>query len=200
MDELQAKLKELDETHISDLKLIQEQHDQTGKKAKESGDKQLEAANTVIPGWKEVSKTIDELIKDYDRLSGTAGLVSSTLSEAGTASTFSKPTEAIDLITAAMDKLRDKSGLLTTDIDEGLKPAFENLTDSQLDKLLGEVNKQMDAGQLSVENYSLRTALANEQQTRLGTSTVALANNAKALANTSQDSGRNGEDSRGLWH
>lgn len=181
-DDLQKKLKELDETHASDLKMIGAAHEETGKKAKESGDKQVAAAVAVSPAWKAVSKTIDDLIKDYDRLSGTSQLVGSVLSEVGKNIDFSKPTESVDLITSSMEKLREKSGMLTTDVDQGLKPAFQGLSDSQLNKMLGEVTEQIEKGQMSVENYSLKTALANEQQQRLGTSTVELARTTAELA------------------
>ena len=48
--------------------------------------------------------------------------------------------------------------------------------------MLGEVTEQIEKGQMSVENYSLKTALANEQQQRLGTSTVELARTTAELA------------------
>ena len=66
----------------------------------------------------------------------------------------------------------------------GLKPSFESLSDSQITKLLDEVNKQLSDGKLSVENYSLKTALLNEEQSRLGQGTLALSQSTATLANS----------------
>jgi len=151
-------------------------------KATSAGQAQVDAANNVDPAWTKVKSGLKDLIDNFNQLEGSAGIVGQAISKVGENIDFKKPTDAVNLFTKTMEEMRTSAKLLTTDIDKGLNPVFKNLTDSQLNVLLKEVNKQLDDGKLSVENFALKTALANEQNSRLGTSTVALAQSTATLA------------------
>ncbi len=129
------------------------------------------------------TKTIvSDLAKDFNALGDESELVSQAIEKVGGTLDFAEPKKAIELITQTIENLRNEAKLTETEIAQGLNKSFDKISDNKLAIMLREVNKELENGKLSVNNYALQTALLNEQQKRTGEGSVAAANATKSLA------------------
>lgn len=197
--ELQNKIKLINDDFQADLDAINKKYFENGEAAKKSADSQTESAKLVSNAYKDIGKAIEDILKDNDKLASNLDIITSTLSEVGKKLDFSKPSESIQIFSNYIKQLATDVKLTSVEIDQGLAPAFKNISDSNLDKLLKQVNEQLEAGHLSVENYTLQTALLNEQQNRLGQSSVDLAQSQYELAQSEAETANKIADSIKLY-
>lgn len=197
--ELQNKIKLINDDFKADLDTINKKYFENDEAAKKSATSQTESAKLVSDAYKDIGKAIKDIIDGNDKLASNLDIIVGTLSEVGKKLDFSKPAESIQIFSNYIKQLGADAKLTSVEIDQGLATAFQNISDSNLDKLLKQVNEQLEAGHLSVENYTLKTALLNEQQNRLGQSSLDLSKSQYELAQSEAETANKIADSIKLY-